>query len=222
MTLYGIVEAGAFGRDVMPLARYWISRSFSNRKSLEFVFVVENNFPVDEKKINEHRVVSLDEFLAASATERYFNIAIGNSQARERIRKNIPDDLARPFSIFAPSHVALDGHHVGEGAILCNFTHIGSNVKIGQYFHGNIYSSVAHDCRIGNFVTFATGEHCLGGVVVEDHAYIGAGAVIRNGTDRPIIIGRSAVIGMGAVVTKSVRPGITVVGNPARPYTPNK
>jgi acetyltransferase-like isoleucine patch superfamily enzyme len=31
-----------------------------------------------------------------------------------------------------------------------------------------------------------------------------------------LVIGRGAVVGMGAVVTKSVPPGLTVVGNPAR------
>ena len=93
---------------------------------------------------------------------------------------------------------------------------ITSNAQIGSFFQANIYSYVAHDCKIGDFVTFAPRVSCNGNVVIEDHAYIGTGAVIRQGTaDRPIVIGSGAVVGMGAVVTKSVPPGTTVVGNPA-------
>jgi len=61
---------------------------------------------------------------------------------------------------------------------------------------------------------------CNGNVHVEDYAYIGAGAVIKQGSpSAPLVIGRGAVVGMGAVVTKSVPPGVTVVGNPARPLS---
>ena len=70
---------------------------------------------------------------------------------------------------------------------------------------------------IGDFVTFAPGVKCNGNVVIEDHAYIGAGAVIKQGQPgAPLGIGHGAVVGMGAVVTKSVPAGATVVGNPAR------
>ncbi len=72
-------------------------------------------------------------------------------------------------------------------------------------------------CVIGDYVTFAPGVMCNGNVHVQDHAYIGTGAVIKQGLPgAPLVIGRGAVVGMGAVVTKSVPPGVTVVGNPAR------
>ena len=49
------------------------------------------------------------------------------------------------------------------------------------------------------------------GGVVEDDVVIGMGALIL-----PCIIKKGAIIGAGAVVTKDVQAGQTVVGNPAR------
>jgi acetyltransferase-like isoleucine patch superfamily enzyme len=47
---------------------------------------------------------------------------------------------------------------------------------------------------------------------VEDEASIGSGAVILGG----IRIGRGALVGAGAVVTRDVEPGVVVAGSPAR------
>ena len=78
---------------------------------------------------------------------------------------------------------------------------------------------MAHDCLIGDFVTLAPGVHCNGNVVIEDHAYIGTGAVIKQGQPgQPLVIGRGAVVGMGAVVTRDVPACTTVVGNPAKSF----
>ena len=49
-------------------------------------------------------------------------------------------------------------------------------------------------------------------VVIEDDAHIGANSVITAG----VTIGRRTQIGAGSVVTKDVKPGMTVVGNPAK------
>jgi UDP-2-acetamido-3-amino-2,3-dideoxy-glucuronate N-acetyltransferase len=48
--------------------------------------------------------------------------------------------------------------------------------------------------------------------VVEERASIGSGATILGG----ITIGADSTVGAGAVVTRDVPPGATVVGNPAR------
>jgi maltose O-acetyltransferase len=51
---------------------------------------------------------------------------------------------------------------------------------------------------------------------IGQNVWIGGGAIILPG----VTIGDDAVIGAGAVVTRDVAPGVTVVGNPARPVTP--
>jgi UDP-2-acetamido-3-amino-2,3-dideoxy-glucuronate N-acetyltransferase len=57
------------------------------------------------------------------------------------------------------------------------------------------------------------GEWELLPTTVERGAALGSGAVISGG----IRIGLEALVGAGAVVTRDVEPGTTVVGNPARP-----
>jgi sugar O-acyltransferase (sialic acid O-acetyltransferase NeuD family) len=222
MRLYGIFGTGGFGREVMPLARHAIKKWHGGDTDAELVFVVDNNHVIQQSVLlNGHRVLTMEEYFFAEATERRFNIAIGDSRIRERFANSIPKDIAQPFSIVAQDHVSLDQNCVGEGAIFCSFTHITSNARIGRFFHANIYSYVAHDCVIGDFVTFAPGVMCNGNVVIEDHAYIGTGVVIKQGTpEKPLVIGQGAVVGMGAVVTKSVAPGATVIGNPAKVMLP--
>jgi sugar O-acyltransferase (sialic acid O-acetyltransferase NeuD family) len=211
MQLYGIVGAGGFGREVMPVALDMLEGT-DRAQDFELVFVVDHG---ETATTNGHRVVTPDEFFASDA-DKHFNIAIADHQSRERIAKEFIAGGAIPFTISARNSVCMSGNEIGEGAILCPFTTITSNARVGRFFHANLYSYVAHDCQIGDFVTFAPNVHCNGGVVIEDHAYIGTGAIIRHGTpEKPIVIGRGATVGMGAVVTKSVAPFATVVGNPA-------
>lgn len=54
-------------------------------------------------------------------------------------------------------------------------------------------------------------EFSMGNIVIEDNVFIGMNALII----KPITIGKGAVIGAGAVVTKDVPSGAIVGGNPA-------
>ena len=145
-------------------------------------------------------------------------LAIANGKVREQLAVRCEADGVRPWTVSADNVVRMDDVALGEGAALGPFVTITSNIRIGRHFHANLYSYVEHDCVIGDFVTFAPGVKCNGNVVVEDHAYIGTGAVIKQGRPgQPLVVGRGAVIGMGAVVTRHVPAGTTVAGNPARP-----
>jgi sugar O-acyltransferase (sialic acid O-acetyltransferase NeuD family) len=201
----------------MPLARTQLHQKGIALDRL--VFVDDNP---SNAVVNGQRVLSYDEFLREEAGEKYAVLAIANSSARERLAERCLKDGVLEWSVAADNTLVMDDVEIGGGAILCPFVTLTSNIRIGRHFHANLYSYVEHDCVIGDFVTFAPGVKCNGNIHIHDHAYIGSGAIIRQGKPgKPLVIGRGAVVGMGAVVTRDVPPGITVVGNPARTLIKN-
>jgi sugar O-acyltransferase (sialic acid O-acetyltransferase NeuD family) len=212
--LLGLYGTGGCARGVMPICRV-MPLPFPAGAAHEWVFIDER---AEAPVVNGQRVLTHEQFLAEPADDKQVAIAIARSDVRARLAERCTTDGLRFIQIVSPSAIIMDDVEIGEGCIVSPLVTLTSNIRIGRHFQANLYSYVEHDCVIGDYVTFAPGAKCNGNVVIEDHAYIGSGAVLRQGKPgAPLVIGRGAVVGMGAVVTRSVPPGVTVVGNPARP-----
>ncbi len=204
-----IFGSGGFGRVILPLAR-------RQAKADQIVFVQDHMLP-GAHYVNGTRVISFGEFASEEFEGWTVVVAVGDTRARREIVERLTAVGRSFYSIFAPTSLKYDQVKIAEGAIFCDFTMCTSNVRIGRHFHCNIYSFVEHDCEIGDFVTFAPRVNCNGNVIIEDNVYVGTAAMLKQGRpDKPLRIGRGSIIGMGAVVTRDVAPGTTVVGNPAR------
>jgi len=210
--LYAIYGASGCGRSLMPVARQQLAREHD---ASEIVFI-DDAF-ARQSAVNGRRAMNYSAFKAEPAAEKAVLIAVANSRVREKLARQLALDGIQLWSVQADNCVIMDEAQIAAGAALSPFVTIASNIKIGKCFHANLYSYVEHDCIIGDFVTFAPGVKCNGNIHIEDHAYIGAGAMIKQGAPgQPLVIGRGAIVGMGAVVTRSVPAGAVVVGNPAR------
>ena len=210
---FGLIGTGGFAREVLPVARAFLRHHPELKIEPGRIVFVDRD---GGEPVQGVPVLSEAEFAALDG-ERHFSLAIGDGAVRQTISERLEAAGCLPLSIRADNVLLPEDLDCGPGALFAPFSMVTADARIGRQFQCNIYSYVAHDCVVGDYVTFAPRVSLNGNVVVEDHVYVGTGAVIRQGTsDKPLVLGRGCIIGMGAVVTKDVAPGVTVVGNPAR------
>ncbi|PKO22483.1 MAG: transferase [Chloroflexi bacterium HGW-Chloroflexi-1] len=144
------------------------------------------------------------------------------------------DDAVVIFDSGDGGHVSLgDAAHLYRGTIIelgaggcveigahsriqpnCQFTAFLNSIRIGEGVQ------VAPACAFYPYEHgFAAGQpitqqplHSRGDIVIEADAWLGYGVIVLDG----VTIGKGAIVGAGAVVTRDVPPGAIVAGVPAR------
>jgi sugar O-acyltransferase (sialic acid O-acetyltransferase NeuD family) len=155
--------------------------------------------------LHEHR----GEFDAAT-------IGIGSPAARCTIGATLRErhpDLELPALVHPSVRYDEETCAVGAGVLLCAGTIATVNVVFEDFSMVNLACTVGHEARIGRGAVLNPTVNISGGVTLEESVLVGTGAQILQ----YVTVGAGAIVGAGAVVTKSVEPGVTVVGAPAKP-----
>ena len=148
------------------------------------------------------------------------------------------------MSFFVHPQALCESTDVGEGTRVWAFAHVLPGARVGRDCNlcDNVF--IENDVQIGDRVTVKCGVQMWDGLRVEDDVFIGPNATFTNdrfprskqypeqfasttigkgasiGANATILpglrIGQHAMVGAGAVVTRSVPPYAIVVGNPAR------
>jgi sugar O-acyltransferase (sialic acid O-acetyltransferase NeuD family) len=103
---------------------------------------------------------------------------------------------------------------IGRGALVCAGTVGTVNVRLDDFCLVNLACTLGHECSIGRGTVLNPTVNISGGVVLEEGVLVGTGAQVLQ----YLTVGAGATVGAGSVVTKSVDPGLTVVGVPAKPF----
>lgn len=210
---FAFYGAGGFARETFQ--GFLRSQGVTRSGEIE-LFFIDDDEELQGGDVHGYRVISYDE--AKTIRGLKVNITFANPEFRRKKIERCECDNIALFSSFAPTSIIGPGVEIGPGAIFSHNTIVTSDAEIGKAFHCNIYSYVAHDCIVGDYVTFAPRVSLNGRIKVEDGVYIGTNATFLPGeVNRFLTVGAGAIIGAGAVVTKDVEPGTVMIGMPAKP-----
>ncbi len=213
IAIYG---AGGFAREVA-----WLVESCNvGADQYAVVCFIDDNQATHGSSLNGIPVLGLQE-----AHERFPGAFVVGAVGDPRLRQRLIEKAAAVGFGFRPIvHPRVERSQwieLGAGTVICAGNILTTNIRLGQHVQINLDCTIGHDVVMDDYVTLAPGVHVSGYVHLRERAYVGTGAAIINGTiEEPLVIGADAIVGAGACVTRSVPPGLTVGGVPARPLHP--
>ena len=156
-----------------------------------------------------------------------FEFYILSEKQMRKMALQLPKKIVRWLGIIHPDNrtrkifYRATGVHVGEGTVLNanliiedSYNHvveIGKRVSIAPGVM-LIANAAPNNSNLQNIPYVKNNLIVSKKVSIEDDAWIGAGAIILPG----IIVGKSAIVGAGSVVTHNVEQFTVVAGSPAR------
>ena len=181
-----IIGSGGFGREVALWSNGY--------KTIEFY--IDDHLCTFENKLSELPI------------DKHSIIAIGSPEVRRAVANRLPKEQLYTYIVHKTAITSV----INLGLIMCPYSVITTNVKIGKHLQMNLHSDIGHDCVIGDFVTLSPSARVSGNCIIGNNVYLGTNAVIREG----VKIVDNCIIGAGAVVLKDIRESGIYVGLPAK------
>jgi sugar O-acyltransferase (sialic acid O-acetyltransferase NeuD family) len=205
-----LVGAGGFGRETAEMVRA-INQRNEPWKLLGFLD--------DAPELQGGEVDGLPVLGPIDAVDRYPDAAVavcaghpGNYFSRRRIVRRLGLDPARYATLVHPGAALARSTAVGPGSVVLAGVVTTAAVKLGTHVAVMPGSVLTHDDVVADYATLGAGVRLAGRVRVDEGAYIGSGALVRE--DRAI--GAWSLVGMGSVVLADVPSAEVWAGVPAR------
>lgn len=154
-----------------------------------------------------------DEVIKLFKTDNRFTIGIGNPKTRFVLYEKFVGLGGKFESSVSPfANIGHYGNVIEEGCNIMTGTVITNDVIIKRGCLINLNCTIGHDSIIGKFTELSPGVSISGNCNIGEFCNIGTNATILP----KIRLGNNVTVGAGAVVTKDVEDGVTVVGIPAK------
>lgn len=202
-----IIGAGGFGREMVA----WAEQSVQTGKEWILKGVIDDNADALRRRPSPARWLGTIKEYQPSPDE-VFICAMGVPKVKRECSELIRSRGGIFTQLF--HRTAVIGHEVecAEGVILCPYSVVSANNRLGKGVAVNLHSSVDHDAVVGDWTQINCHCDLTANVKVGREVFMGSSVSVIPG----VVIGDHAYIGAGAVVLRDVPDGVKVVGNPAR------
>lgn len=211
----GLYGAGGFGKEVMSLLPTILPKLFPQTHSddVRLCFIDDD---ATLKQVMDKEVLSLDDFVGLNHSELYYCITIADPNSRKLIALKMKNTNMQALTLVFNTATILSHSQIGFGSIVMPGAIISACVSLGMFTQINFNSYIAHDCRIDDFVTVSPFVTCCGNTEIKEGAFIGAGSLIKQGTNsKPRYVGINSILGMGSNLLNDLPDNKTYAGNPA-------
>lgn len=192
-----IVGSGGFAKELFGYIESEIKKNILKecyvKGFLDISFEAYQEMKIDSKYLgseNEYTIEDEDEFL----------IAVGNIELKEEIISTLLEKNAKLMTYIHSTAIVDLGAKVGEGVVICPFCMVNNQAIIEDYSMLNIYSSVAHDSKLGKYSILSPYATLNGNVNSDEKLFMATRSSVLPGVN----IGKSCVVSAGTVVAKDM------------------
>lgn len=192
-----------------------IHQAGGSKELLATCFIGKDNVG---ETINDKTIISEESFISTLDCGELVQalIAVGSPDLKRKIFEKIRKYNQITFPTIVFPNIKYDTRkgkvNIGPGSIICPGSALTTHITIGAHVLVYLNCTIGHDTIIGDFCTLSPGVNISGNVTMGNGVFVGTGAVVLE----RLSICDHAVIGAGAVVTKSIlEPGV-YVGVPAK------
>lgn len=184
---------------------------------LEPIYVARDEEELRNSKLSGRVIVEDD---IKQYADIPFVVGIGDNEIREAISKRYREalkfiSLIHPDATFGRDQRDLVGRC--KGTIVAAGVRFTNGIYVGDFCIFNQNVTVAHDCVIEDYVHVAPGANLSGNVHLKKCCWVGAGAVVNQGSSAlKRVIGEKTIVGSGSVVISDCEGGAVYAGVPAK------
>lgn len=201
--------AGGMGRETAELIRL-----INNKKRIyELVgFVVDKEYFKEKTLINGIPVLGSMDWLIEHKEEVCCNISVGDAKKRSLVFERIEKNGIKLETLISPDVYIPDTSMIGKGCLIQIGCRISTNVTIEDGVFLNSDVALGHDVKVHKCATIYSRTQVGGYAEIGLGAQVGSCCCLNPHSK----IGDNAMVAPLSCVYGKVKPGIRVLGNPAR------